>query len=99
MTMRLVEIPATGTFLLSDTSEEMQDLFEAGKHIGVFRDISEFTTQLSYWLQHDSERTAIATAGLQQVRSHYTYDQMVQKILDRYHVMAQGRVEVKHGNR
>jgi glycosyltransferase involved in cell wall biosynthesis len=89
MTMRVVEIPATGTFLLSDTSEEMRDMFEPGKHLGVFRDINEFTTQLSYWLQHDSERAAVGTAGLQQVRSHYTYDQMVQKVLDRYHLMAQ----------
>jgi spore maturation protein CgeB len=84
MTMRVVEVSATGAFLLSDASEEMQDLFESGKHVGVFRDIGEFLTQLAYWLDHDAKRALVAEAGLQQVRSHHTYDRMVQDILDRY---------------
>jgi glycosyltransferase involved in cell wall biosynthesis len=89
MTMRIVEVPASGTFLLSDVSEEMSGMFAADRHIGVFRNVDEFPEKLAYWLTHDAERDAVAAAGLAQVLGHHTYDRMAEKIIGRYRALAE----------
>lgn len=89
MTMRIVEVPASGTFLLSDVSEEMPAMFEADRQIGVFHNLGEFGEKLAHWLTHDAERETVAAAGLAQVLSHHTYDRMAERIIGQYRTLAE----------
>lgn len=67
-TRRCFEIPATGTMMLSEHSEDLESLFRVGKEIELFSNEEEMLAKISYYLSHDSERQAMARAGLLRVQ-------------------------------
>lgn len=84
MNMRVLEVPATGAFLLTDESMEMDSFLIPGIHVGVYYDLDDFPVQLRYYLERDVEREVIASAGLAHVRERHTYDHVAREVVDRY---------------
>lgn len=86
MNMRVFEVPASGAFLFTDESREMDDYLKPGGHVGVFdeSDIRGFKAGLRYYLYNQEIRESIAIAGNAHVRSKYTYDSAVEKIISIY---------------
>lgn len=82
MNMRILEVLATGTFLLTDSSEDIETIITPGKHLIIYKNIEECVMRTKYYLKNISEREAIAKNGCCHVRSgvNYTYDQMVNYI-------------------
>lgn len=62
-TRRNFEIPAIGSFMLSEYSDDLASLFAEGREAEYFRDASELVEKVRYYLAHDDERLAIARAG------------------------------------
>jgi spore maturation protein CgeB len=81
LTMRLFEVPATGSFLLTDPSAELGLSLKAGVHVDTFSDVESFKKKLRFYLDYATERQKIAVQGLQHVRAHHSYDCMVDSIL------------------
>lgn len=84
MNMRVMEVPATGAFLLTDGSRELEDFLSPGHHIAVYEGKSEFLSQLEYYLGHDAAREEIAQCGMAHVCRHYSYDTVVQSIIQAF---------------
>jgi spore maturation protein CgeB len=84
LNMRVLEVPATGSFLLTDGSIDMEKVVTPGKHVAVYEDVEECVRLAKYYLENASEREAIADAGYKHVRSHYTYDDIVRQIICKY---------------
>jgi glycosyltransferase involved in cell wall biosynthesis len=84
MNMRVLEVPATGAFLLTDGSLDMDTVVTAGKHIAVYESIEDCVKQAKYYLDNAAEREAIAKEGCLHVRHNYTYDDVVNRIVDTY---------------
>lgn len=80
MNMRIMEVPATGAFLLTDGSRELDEILEDGKHVSVYVDPGDFSSKLEYYLQNSGVRESIAKQGMEHVRQHYSYDTVVQRI-------------------
>ncbi len=91
MNMRVLEVPATGAFLLTDQSREMDSFLTPGTHVGIFDDLTEFGDQLRYYLTHEAEREAVAAAGYEHVRDRHTYDHMAEQIVAWYDGWRSGR--------
>jgi len=70
--VRTLEIPGFGGFLLTQRSQEQaEELFIEGKEIACYESVNELKDKIRYYLQHDSERLAIAQAGHERaVREH-----------------------------
>jgi len=66
-TRRNFEIPATGTFMLSEYSDDLATLFLEGKEAEFFRSKEEMLDKIKYYLSHDSERQGIAQRGRERV--------------------------------
>lgn len=62
-TRRVFEIPACGGFLFCERSAFMETLYEDQKEAVFFSSSDEFVDKLRYYLTHEAERRAIATAG------------------------------------
>jgi hypothetical protein len=84
MNMRVLEVPATGSFLLTDESLEMNGFLTPGVHIGTYTDLDGFSERLRYFLSHPEERQTIAATGCAHVRGRHTYDHVVQQVLARF---------------
>jgi spore maturation protein CgeB len=84
MTMRLFEVPASGSFLLTDHSVEITQVIQPGVHLETFRDLGEFREKLRRYLQGDEERERIAAQGRSHVAAHCTYDRTVERICQAY---------------
>jgi spore maturation protein CgeB len=84
MTMRLFEVPATGSFLLTDQSAEVEFALSPGQHVETFSDIDDYRTKMRFYLNNAPARKRIAAQGMQHVRAHCSYDHLVETILAAY---------------
>lgn len=66
-TRRCFEIPATGTMLLSEYSDDMVSLYAPGKEADYFKSKEEMIGKVRYYLEDDNLRLQVAAAGMQRV--------------------------------
>lgn len=67
-TRRCFEIPASGTLLMSEYSDDLASLFVEDKEAVFFKDITDMRGKLSWVLNDEAARASIALGGLNRVR-------------------------------
>ena len=67
-TRRCFEIPASGTMLLSEYSDDLASLYSPGVEADYFRDAASLVAQLHRYLADDALRQSVAAAGARRVR-------------------------------
>lgn len=87
MNMRILEVPAAGAFLLTDGSRDMEAVVTPSKHMAVYESIEDCVKLAKYYLNNASEREAIAKEGCLHVRANYTYNDVVNRIIDTYNAL------------
>lgn len=70
---RIFDVPATGSFVLTDWRAQMEQLFEPGKEIAFYKDPDEIPELVSRYLRYPGERKAIALAARQRILKEHTY--------------------------
>lgn len=81
LNMRCFEVMGAGGFLLTDYVPYIDELFEDGKHLVLYRSHEEAVDKAKYYLKHDSEREKIAQAGFEEVMAKHTIDHRVANLL------------------
>lgn len=71
--LRLVDVPATAAFLLTEDSEATRQIFTPGKHIEVFSSPDELRDKVAFYLANDSAREKIAQSGYERVQQLGSY--------------------------
>jgi len=66
-TRRCFEIPAIGTMLLCEYSDDMVCLYEAGKEADFFKSTEDFIDKVKMYLENDDLRLQVANGGYQRV--------------------------------
>jgi spore maturation protein CgeB len=82
--MRVLEVTATGSFLLTDGSRDLVRVVEPGRHVAVYEDMEDCVRQARYYLQNPEVREEIAAAGYRHVNAEHTYDAVASRIVDKY---------------
>nr|WP_321404155.1 glycosyltransferase [uncultured Desulfobacter sp.] len=67
-TRRCFEIPASGTLMLAEYSQDLASLYVEGKEAEFFRNKSEFIEKISWYLKNDRLREEVAKAGYKKVK-------------------------------
>lgn len=80
--LRIVDVPSTGSFLLSDYSDYAADLFRPGLEVEFYSSVEELRDKLAYYLTHDAQRERIARAGYEKACTLETYPDKMKFILD-----------------
>lgn len=66
-TRRCFEIPAAGTFMLAEYSNDLANMFEENKEAAYFRSKEELVQKIKFYLEHEDLREKIAKAGLERL--------------------------------
>ena len=81
-TTRSFEIPAAGTFLLAERTDEHQEFFIEGEEAEYFSSIDELTSKAEFYLRHPAVRARIAKRGHERCwRSGYDADSVLRRVL------------------
>ena len=63
MKLRIFEVVASNSLLLTENVENLEDYFEIGKEIETFSTIDEAKDKINFYLKNDSAREKIANLG------------------------------------
>lgn len=76
---RLFQSMAAGAFTLQQKIEGMEELIglKDGVHLVIWSSFDDLQQKITYWLEHDDERIAIAKAGQSEVRKNHSFDARV----------------------
>lgn len=80
LNMRNFEVMASGSMLLTSWIPTIEEFFEDGKHLVLYRSLDEMVDKAKYYVDHDTEREKIAQAGYEAVIANH-------KIMDRVGLM------------
>jgi len=69
---RIFEVCLTGGFLLTEHFPGIEKYFEIDKEIVCFKNKQEMIDKITYYLNHNEERRAIAKAGWERAKSEYS---------------------------
>lgn len=98
LNMRCFEVMGAGGFLLTDWVPHIDELFEDGKHLVLYRSIEEAIDKAKYYLAHDSEREKIAQAGHELVMQKHTIDHRVDRMLEKAALKQEVKGELIHAS-
>lgn len=82
LNMRTFEAMATGSCLLTNWIPTIEEFFEDGKHLVLYKSEEEMVDKTRYYLAHDDVREKIAAAGYEEVMAKHTMKHRVDKILE-----------------
>lgn len=81
-TTRTFEIPACGSLLLADRTEEHQELFAEGRYAEFFESAEELLSKITFYCKNDSARAKIADAGYRHcIKGGYSYMHRLKRVL------------------
>ena len=77
---RPFEVTASKSMLLCEYVEGIEDYFEIDKEIVCFKTKDELKEKIEYYLEHEDEREAIATAGYERTLEDHLWKNRFKKI-------------------
>lgn len=88
---RSQEIALTGTFVLSEYSPGVAEIFEVGSEIDVFSDRDELLAKIRYYLEHETEREEMATRAFKRAVRDYDEINVWKNYMEEFHK----KIEIK----
>jgi spore maturation protein CgeB len=79
---RTFEIISCGGFQLVDKRSEIEELFETGKEIVLFKDLDDMRQKIIYYLNNPDERESIVERAMQRVMKDHTYEHRMREMLE-----------------
>lgn len=80
---RILDCMAAGGFMLSNYQSDLVEMFVPGEEIAIYHTYEELVQQISYYLEHEDERCAIAKRGQKKVLKKYNFAVALTQVMDK----------------
>lgn len=70
---RVFDVPACGSFMLTDYRSSLTELFEPESEVVIYNGLTDLRDKAEYYLEHEEERVAIAARARKRVLAEHTY--------------------------
>jgi len=78
---RVFEIPATGSMLLTEECEDLDDYFEVSNHLDIFKNKEELLEKVDYYLKNPKCLASTSNSGKEIVIKKYTFEYYLKEVL------------------
>src|SRR5205814_10664694 len=79
--LRLYEATGVGSFLITDSKENLAEIFEPGVEVAAYRDGRDCLEKVDYYLRHSEEREAIARRGQERTLRDHGYLRRMEEMI------------------
>lgn len=79
---RTFETLGCGTFLLTNYTPGLEELFDIGKDLIVYDNLEDLENKIKYYLNNEDERNDISKSGFLKVKKEHTYFERSKKLID-----------------
>ncbi|UCH81564.1 MAG: glycosyltransferase [Nitrospiraceae bacterium] len=79
---RVFDVPACGSFLLTDDQSSLYELFERGREVITYKNKEEISGLVTYYLKNQSAMERIAENARNRVLSQHTYRHRLEKMIE-----------------
>jgi spore maturation protein CgeB len=80
--LRVFEALASKSFLLTEYSDEINQMFKIGEELETFKTTEELKEKIDYYLLHNEARERIAQKGYEKFLTLFTWEQRVKNLFD-----------------
>ena len=70
---RVFDCPAAGGFLLTDTQDDLAELFDPESEVAAYSSLDELEDKTAYYLKHPEQRIAITRRAQKRIAAHHTH--------------------------
>ena len=78
--LRILDILSCGGFCLTNYQPEVAEFFEDGVDLVMYADMQDLLGKISYYLEHEEERTEIAQNGYRKLSEFFSYTETIHKM-------------------
>ncbi|MEW6602066.1 MAG: glycosyltransferase [Nitrospirota bacterium] len=79
---RVFDVPACGSFILTDHQKDLEELFDIGSEMITYRHKEEIPDLVKYYLEHPSERGTVAGRARERVLKEHTYKHRLRSMIE-----------------
>ncbi len=79
--LRVFDIMGVGGFVLSNYQPDIEEVFDIGQEIEVYKSFEELEDKAGFYLSHDSIRQQIAINGYNKVKDHHDISVLIKDML------------------
>lgn len=83
LNQRNFDVPACGSFLLTEYSPALENIFEIGKEVACYNETDNVAAVVSKWISDEKGRESISRAGMKRVFAQHTYQHRIVEIISR----------------
>jgi hypothetical protein len=91
---RILEVPLSGGFLLTEYMPDMEHFLKIGEECDVFYSKEDMLEKIKYYLEHDEEREKIAKKGYERCMSDYNFRSGLKKMFNALQDIQKGNATV-----
>ena len=88
---RVFDVPATGSFLLTDYRYQIENLFEPGKEVIFYRNVAEIGDLVKFYLKNDAARSQVSRAAHERVIRDHTYEKRISFLCEKMKRIYRGK--------
>lgn len=81
MPLRILDIMASGGFLISNFQAEIPEYFRIGEELEIYENLEDLVCKTRFYLEHEDIRSKIARRGYERVQRDFTFKERLAVIL------------------